>query len=751
MDQLTQNKKSGKMEILDVPFPALAAGKILVRTNYSVISAGTEGSAVRDARRGYIGKARARQKEVKQIIDSVMDQGLSKTYKRVMNKLDAQSSLGYSCAGEVVDVGAGVDGFQIGDRVACGGGDAAHAEVVSVPTNLCARIPEDVDFKHAAFAIIASIAMQGIRRADLRLGENCVVIGLGLIGQLTMQMLNAAGILSVGIDIDERQVELAKVCGACLALERSRPDLAEIINNFTQGHGADAVIITAGTNSLDPVELAGALCRKKGKVVVVGAVPTGFSRPNYYKKELDLRMSCSYGPGRYDAQYEEKGIDYPIGYVRWTENRNMQAYLQLLKDKKLDIENLITHEFDFKKAPEAYQMILNKNEHFCGIVLKYDHEKPIEKTVAFNEVENYAANEPNVGFIGAGSFAQNSLLPVVKKYANMIGVATAHGNTAVNIARKYGFGFATGDADEIIQNENINTIFIATRHDFHAEYVLKALQNRKNVFVEKPLCLTEEELEEIKLATDPRRLTQTFFSADSAEEKQSSPMGNKASSGDSSSLSSNHLNLATSPRLMLGFNRRFAPHIQQIAKLLTKAAPKAINYRINAGAVPVDHWVHDKDVGGGRIIGEVCHFVDLVMFLAGAKITAISANVMQEPNNLLDTVVINLSFNNGSIANISYFSNGNKKLEKEYLEVFSNGQVAIIDDFKKLKIYSNKVSQSKLSSQDKGHFEEVKQFLQCIKEGRPSPISFEDIYLSSLATFKILESIKTNKTISLTG
>ena len=497
MNQLTQNLKSGKMEILEVSFPALNKGNILVRTHYSVISAGTEGTTVRDARRGYIGKARARQKEVKQVIESVIDQGPTKTYKRVMNKLDAPSSLGYSCAGEVIDVGAGVTGFQIGDMVACGGDGAVHAEVVSVPTNLCAGIPEGVDVKHAAYATIASIAMQGIRRADLSLGENCVVIGLGLIGQFTLQMLNAAGILSIGIDIDERQVELAKTCGACLALERVRPDLVEVINNFTQGNGTDAAIITAGTNSLDPVELAGVLCRKKGKVVVVGAVPTGFSRPNYYKKELDLRMSCSYGPGRYDAQYEEKGIDYPIGYVRWTENRNMQAYLQLLKDKKLDIEKLITHQFDFEKAPDAYQMILDKKEHFCGIVLKYNGEKPIAKTITLNE-KKYAVADANVGFIGAGSFAQNSLLPVVKKYGNMIGVATAHGNTAVNIAQKYGFGFATGDADEIIQNENINTIFIATRHDFHAEYVLKALQKKKNVFVEKPLCLTIEELEKIR-------------------------------------------------------------------------------------------------------------------------------------------------------------------------------------------------------------------------------------------------------------
>ena len=710
MKQLTQNKKTGKMEIIDVPFPALSSGKILVRTHYSVISAGTEGSTIRDARRGYIGKACARQKDVKQVVQLAIEQGFSKTYKRVMDKLDVPSSLGYSCAGEVIDVGAGVDGFQIGERVACGGGDAAHAEVVSVSKNLCAKLPEGVDIKHAAFSIIASIAMQGIRRADLRLGENCVVIGLGLIGQFTIQMLNAAGILSIGIDIDKRQVELAGACGACLALERSSPDLAKIIDNFTQGHGTDAVIITAGTNSLDPVELAGSLCRKKGKVVIVGSVPTGFSRPNYYKKELDLRMSCSYGPGRYDPNYEVKGIDYPIGYVRWTENRNMQAYLQLLNDGKLNISALITHEFEFEKALKAYQLILDKSEHFCGIVLKYNSEKPTKKSIVLNDVK-YVNIDANVGFIGAGSFAQSSLLPVVKKYANMVGVATAHGNTAFNIAKKYGFGFATGDADEIIQNENINTIFIATRHDLHAKYVLKAMQSKKNVYVEKPLTLSIDELGEIKNVYEQ-------------------------STGN--------------VRLFVGFNRRFAPHIQQIRKLLRKDAPKAINYRINAGNIPVDHWVHDRDFGGGRIIGEVCHFVDLAMFLTDAKITAVSAHAMRISNNLLDTVTINLSFNNGSIGNISYFSNGNNKLEKEYLEIFSDGQVVIVEDFKKMSFYSKKTSKYKLSSQDKGHSEEIKQFLQSIKEGKPSPISFEDIYLSTLATFKIIESISNNKTIYLT-
>lgn len=713
LQQLTQELKSGKMEISEVPLPASDPEKILVRNYYSIISAGTEGKTVKDARLGYIGKARSRQKEVKQVINLAKTQGIVSTYKMVMNKLEAPSPLGYSCAGEVIEVGEDINDIKVGDFVACGGSNAMHAELVSVPKNLCAKIPEGVDVKHAAFTTIAAIAIQGIRQADLRLGENCVVIGLGLIGQFTIQMLNAAGVQTYGIDIEPGPVKLALKSGATLALERSCEDLEQVIMKDTHGYGTDAVIITAGTSSLDPVELAGTLCRKKGKVVIVGAVPTGFSREHYYKKELELRMSSSYGPGRYDPRYEEKGIDYPIGYVRWTENRNMQAYLELLKTGKLNINALISHEFKFEEAPKAYQMIVEHTEPFTGIVLKYNIEKEIKSEPVKYQIPQVPVNDVNIGFIGAGSFAQNFLLPNVVRLGNMVGVATAHGHSAKNAASKYGFSYATGVADQIISDEKINTIFIATRHNLHATYILKGLKSGKNIFVEKPLALKQDELEKIK---------QTYHQI---IKKQKSI-----------------------PRLMVGYNRRFTPLVLKIKAIFFDDLPKAIHYRVNAGKLPAEHWVNDPEIGGGRIIGEICHFVDLCMFIAGSPIKTISAKAMDNSENLFDTISINIDFKNGSIATISYFSNGNKSVNKEYLEVFSGGQVVIIDDFREMIVYSKKKNKIK-TKQNKGYSEEIKQFINSIKEGKPSPISFEELYLTSLATFKIIESINTSQTIKL--
>jgi predicted dehydrogenase/threonine dehydrogenase-like Zn-dependent dehydrogenase len=699
MEQLTQNLKDGKMQLLQVPFPALSAGQILVRNHYSLISAGTEGKTVKDARLSYIGKARARKEEVKKVIDAAKTFGVMNTYKMVMNKLDAPSALGYSTAGEVIAVADDVKDFKVGDLVACGGNSANHAEVVAVPINLCSKIEGDVSLAHASFTTLGSIALQGIRQADLRLGENCVVIGLGLVGQLTVQMLQASGVKSIGIDVDARMVKLAEDNNIDLALARNRDDLENIITEFTNGYGTDAVIITAGTDSLDPIDLAGTLCRKKGKVIIVGAVPTGFKRPNYFKKELDLRMSCSYGPGRYDSEYEELGIDYPYSYVRWTENRNMQAFIELIKTKKINLDKLLTHTFTFAEAPKAYDLIMSKTEPFVGMVLKYDLKKELKQTVSVTQ-KSFNKTDVNIGLIGAGSFGQNFLIPAIKNTdAKFAGVVTARPNNARNIADKNGFAFASGNAEDIFTNKDINTVFIATRHDTHAEYVLTAIKNNKNVFVEKPLCMSVDELNEIK----------------QAHEKNPT-------------------------QVMVGFNRRFAPFVQQIKKTFDAQSPKAINYRINAGTIAAGHWVHDAKLGGGRIIGEACHFIDLCMHIAGSKITAISAHAMNDANNLQDTVTIQLNFQNGSIANISYFSNGNKLVNKEYLEVFGSGMVAIVDDFKDLKIYG-KAEKKITGSQDKGHNQEVAAYIDAVKTGKPTPISFDDQYTSMLATFKCLESI----------
>lgn len=685
------------MQILEVPFPAVASGCVLVRNHFSLISAGTEGKTVKDARLGYIGKARARRDEVKKVIDTARTLGILNTYRMVMNKLDAPSPLGYSCAGEVIAIASDVTDFRVGDRVACGGNGAIHAEVVAVPVNLCVKLDPSVPMEFAAFTTLGAIALQGIRQADLRLGENCVVIGLGLLGQLSIQMLQAAGVKTIGIDIDSRMVALARENGCDLALERTLSDVEQQVLQFTDGQGTDAVIIVAGTDSTDPVDLAGALCRKKGKVVVVGGVPTGFKRPNYFKKELDLRMSCSYGPGRYDPEYEEQGLDYPYAYVRWTENRNMQAFVELLRTGKIHLQALLTHTFPFREAPRAYQLVLDKTEPFIGIVLKYDLQKELTASVRLKETV-ISAGEPVIGLIGAGGFGQNFLLPAMKGLGKFAGVATARSHNARNIADKYGFAYCTGNADEVLGDPAINTIFIATRHDSHAGYVCKALAEGKNVFVEKPLCLREEELAVIR-------------------EEYAKGKG----------------------RLMVGFNRRFSPFVQKIKTQFSSGVPVSMNYRINAGIMPSDHWIHDPATGGGRIVGEVCHFIDLCMYIAGSAVTGVSARLMDDAAGLNDTVTIGLSFANGSTASITYFSNGNKLVSKEYLEVFGSGMVAVLDDFKELTLFGRSVK--KVSGhQDKGHKQEVAAFLQAVKTGSQAPIPVEDIFMTTLVTFKVLES-----------
>ncbi len=711
MKQLTQQLKSGKMEILEVPFPTLTKGYIIVRNYYSVISSGTESKTVTDARKNYLQKAKSRQSEVKQVINSIKTTGLIPTYKIVMNKLEAPSPLGYSCAGEVIAVGEGVENFKVGDLVACGGDGAFHAEVITVPVNLAVKVPKEVDLKQAAFTTIASIAIQGIRQSELQMGENCVIIGMGIIGQITYKILEASGINSIGIDISQKQVDQSINAGIKNVYNRNQEGINDLIMNFTQGYGADSVIITAATSSLDPVEFAGLIARKKAKVIIVGAVPTGFSRASYYKKELDLRMSSSYGPGRYDSSYEEKGIDYPIGYVRWTENRNMQSFINLLSTNRLDISSLISHSFSLFDAPKAYDMILERSEPFAGIVIKYDANYEVLREVCLRETK-YKIGETNIGFIGAGNFAQGTLLPNLRNFkCNFLAIATAQGNNSVYIAKKYGFNNCYERGSDVIQDRRVNTVFIVTRHNLHAKFVSEAIEaGKENIFVEKPLAMNYDELAKIKELYEAR------------EEK---------------------------PRIMIGFNRRFSPYIQKIKRIFKDNQQKAILIRVNAGQLPSDHWVNDPDIGGGRIIGEACHFIDLAMFLAGSRIASVNAESLNDPSSLNNTVVMNLSFQNGSIANISYFSNGSKKLPKEYIEVFCGGTVAKIEDFNKIEIYSDSIRKIKYKKQDKGHREELKQFIDSINSGNPAPIAFEDCYLSTYVTLKAIESMKSKIRIEL--
>lgn len=733
MKQLAQKLKSGEMKILEVPLPTLKPGSLLVQSYFSCISAGTEGSTVRAARKGYIGKAKERPEQAKQVIDSIREKGPIQTYRAVMKKLDAYSPLGYSSVGQVIDLDPALREFKINDFVACGGLSAAHAEVNCIPSNLCVKVDSGADFKQAAFNTPGAIALQGVRQADLRLGESCAVIGLGLLGQLTAILLKASGIKVVGIDIDDRMVKIASEHCADLAIERDASGIENAIQRFTEGQGCDAVIITAASNSTDPINFAGAIARKKGTIVISGAVPAGFDRePFFYQKELQIRMSCSYGPGRYDPNYEEKGIDYPYAYVRWTEKRNMMAFQDLINSKSIDVSYLISHVYNIDDASDAYKMMIDRSEPFTGILIEYNRSKKFENKPIFISNLKSQSSSPgavSIGFIGAGSYAQSHLLPNIPENneVDLKGVMTATGTSSRSVADRFGFEFCTNNEKDILDNDDINTVFITTRHDSHAKYVLNALNAGKHVFIEKPLCLNETELGHI--VEDLNRINKNQAIANGTNQQI------------------NHL--TSFPILMVGYNRRFSP-LARIIKDKFGNEPMAMIYRVNAGAVPPDSWIQDPDIGGGRIIGEVCHFVDFLTYVNGSLPKSVHANVLSDPNHLNDTLNASLSYENGSIGAISYFANGDKSLPKERIEIFVNGCSAVIDDFKSLSIHAGgKKTTKKLLSQNKGQKDEVRNFLDSILKGQENPIPLDEIYSTSCVTFKIIESIRTGEAIPL--
>ncbi len=720
MQQLTQKLKDGDMNITEVPWPSLGNGMVLIRNHYSLVSAGTEGSTVKAARKSMLGKAKERPQQVKQVIDVLKSQGAVQTYRAVMKKLEALSPLGYSCVGEVIDVAPGVTEFKQGDFVACGGGTASHAEIVSVPKNLCARVDvsssEDVD-KHlamAAYNTLGAISMQGVRQADLRLGESCVVIGLGLLGQLTCLLLKASGVRVFGIDIDPAAVEMAKQNCTDLAMVQGDTSLISSINDFTEGVGCDSVIIAAATDSLKPINFAGEILRKRGAVVILGAVPTGFDRdPHFYRKELELRMSCSYGPGRYDIDYEDKGIDYPLPYVRWTEKRNMSAFQELIKSGKIDLSYLTTHEVTLEDAPSAYDMILKKSEPFSGILIRYDTDKVL-KQESISVTPDSVNGSVGIAFIGAGNYAQGNLLPNLPKDRDVVNkaVMTASGTTSRRVAEIYKFEVCTSNKADIFSNDAINTVFISTRHDTHGQYVLDALEAGKHVFVEKPLCILEEDLIAIE---------NTYRA--------------KAQEG-------------CAPHLMVGFNRRFSPLSSRLTEVFGKV-PMSMVYRVNAGSIPADNWIQDGDIGGGRIIGEACHFIDYMVFLCGSMPTRVFASSLPDPQGLNDTVTINLEFANGSVGSIIYLANGNKGLPKEYIEVHANGMSAVLSDYRELKIYgSGKPEKKKLGSQNKGQKVMVENFVNSLKGGEPL-IPVDEVFAVTRATLKVIESLKSRQSVSV--
>ena len=704
MQQLTQKLGSGDMIIQEVPYPQLGKGFVIVKNHFSIISAGTEGSTVKTARKSLIGKAKERPQQFKQVIETFNKQGPLQTYRAVMKKLDSYSPLGYSCAGEVIEVGENVTEFEVGDKVACAGaGYANHAEIVAVPVNLCVKLDNKINLKNAAYNTLGAISMQGVRQADLRVGESCLVIGMGLLGQLSSLILKASGVTVVGVDVSASAVKQAVDNNAVdLGLTRDEVGIAEKIGALTNGHGTDAVIIAAATNSLDPINFAGSVARKKGKVIILGDVPTGFERdPYWYHKELELKMSCSYGPGRYDINYEEKGIDYPLPYVRWTEKRNMQSFQNLLFKKIIDIGYLTTHEFDFDNAKDAFDLVVSKNEPYIGIALKYDIQKKPNKSKILTG-KTHKLGKINISFIGAGSYAQGNLLPNIPKNKEIsrVGVLTNSGTTSKRVAEKFNFQFCASNEDDVLDNKT-NTVFIATRHDSHGPYVLKSLRANKNVFVEKPICLFESELEEII-----------------------------------------KLQAKTNKSVMIGFNRRFSPLTKKLKEVVGNN-PMTMLYRVNAGSISSDNWIQDLEIGGGRVLGEVCHFIDYLTFLNGSVPVKVSALSLPDVDQLNDTLNILIQFENGSSGVIAYYANGSKSMTKEYIEVFSVGISATIDDFKKLTIFGKrKSSKVKLFNQNKGQKQMIQSFINSLLNDGKAPIPFQDIVAVTKASFKVLESIK---------
>ncbi|HUQ34631.1 MAG TPA: bi-domain-containing oxidoreductase [Pyrinomonadaceae bacterium] len=715
MKQVLQNNKTGRMAVTDVPTPIAQKGRVLVRAASSLISAGTERMAVDEGKKSLLERARERPELVKQVLEKAKNEGFVKTFNAVRSKLGSSTALGYSAAGIVIDAGEDVTEFRAGDRVACAGaGYASHAEVLSVPKNLCVRLPDLVSFDAGAFGTLGAIALQGVRLADPTLGESVVVIGLGLLGQITVQLLKANGCRVFGIDLDPAKIELARALGADAAAV-SDESVKRIALDWSRGRGADAVLITAATTSNQPVELAGEISRLKGRVVAVGMIGLDIPRNLYFKRELSLMVSMSYGPGRYDPEYEERGHDYPFAYVRWTENRNIEAFLDLLAEGRVNVERLITHRFSIDEGERAYQLIGGETkEPYLGIVLQYDTERELERRIETKKGERTSAaveaSSVRVGMIGAGVYAQAMLLPFYKaEGVDFRAVTTASGVTARDIAEKYGFNYCAANADDVLNDEQVNLIVIATRHDLHAELARRALLRGKHVFVEKPLALSEEEL------------TGVLDAAANAE-----------------------------GRLMVGFNRRFSPLARAAREFFQgRQAPLSISYRVNAGRIPKSHWLQDPREGGGRIIGEVCHFIDLMQYLTGALVTRVYAESIKSRNQEMvdeDNCFITLRFSDGSNGAISYLSEGDKAMPKERVEIFSEGKSFVLDDYRGAVVYRNGREENiKPRQQDKGQANETRAVCEMVLRGGHAPISLDDLAATTRATFRIRESLRTGQ------
>lgn len=690
---------------MEVPKPS-NEDRIEIKVLNSCISAGTEMSNVNITKKSLIERALSQPKEVKTAIEFAKKNGILKTIDRVKGVIDGGKPTGYSIAG-VVTYAPSNSTFQKGDRVAAAGaGLANHAEYVSVPENLVMKMPDNLGFEEASTVTLGGIAMQGVRRCELNIGETCVVVGAGILGLIAFQILKASGVRVIVTDIDNSRLDLAKKLGADLCINPTKEDAVKISNQFTGGYGVDAVLFTAATSSSGPLSDSFKMCKRKGRVVLVGVSGMEIDRGDIYKKELDFMISTSYGPGRYDDNYEEKGLDYPFSYVRWTENRNMQEYLRLVAEGKVQIEPLISAKYPIEQVTEAYQSLEDKESKPIIVLLEYANnteEKPSDSKLIFKST-NVDAKIINVGMIGVGSFATGMHLPNLKslkdKY-HVKAVMSRDGFKAKKIAEQFGVDYATTDYNEILNDKDIDLVIISTRHDSHGELVLKSLQAGKHTFVEKPLCVTEAELEQIE----------NFFKENKQVEK---------------------------PMLMVGFNRRFSKYAQEIKKHTSKRInPLFITYRMNAGYIPLDHWVHES---GGRIVGEACHIIDLMNFFTESSIKTISCESINPNNDKIsatDNKSIVLSYEDGSVAVVNYFAVGSKSLSKEYMEVHFDEKSIIMDDYKSLKGFDIKINEITTSTSSKGQYEELEYIYQSIKNGGKLPISIEDILQTTKATLLI--------------
>jgi predicted dehydrogenase/threonine dehydrogenase-like Zn-dependent dehydrogenase len=709
MKQILQDMANGGTTVTKAPVPQCSKGHLLISTTTSLISAGTERMLVGFGKASMLDKARQQPEKVKMVLEKVQTDGLLTTYDAVKSKLAQPLALGYCNVGIVHEVGANVDDFQVGDRVVSNG---PHADMVKVPKNLCAKIPDNVSDESASFAVVASIGLQGIRLAQPTLGESFVVTGAGLIGLLTIQMLRANGCRVLAIDFDQSKLDLAKQFGAEICNPGKGEDPVAVGLAFSRGVGVDGVIITASTKVSDPVIQAARMSRKRGRIILVGVTGLELNRADFYEKELSFQVSCSYGPGRYDTGYEDKGNDYPLGFVRWTEQRNFVAVLDMMAAGTLNVEPLITQRFEFEDAPKAYDA-LTEDKSGLGLLLKYNSpvETRLEKRVVLRPISIEPKNAV-VGFIGAGNYASRVLIPAFKKASSQLHtIVTSGGINGVIHGEKTGFAEASTDLDGLLNNKDINTVAIATRHNSHAYFVERVLLAGKNVFVEKPLALTVEEIEKIEAVYNQNIQNNQYA------------------------------------RVMVGFNRRFSPQVQKMKTLLdTVKEPKSFIMTMNAGAIPADHWTQDNAVGGGRIIGEACHFIDLMRFLAGSKIVSIQARRMGETDAvrvLEDKASITLGFEDGSFGTIFYLANGASSFPKERVEVFTAGRVLQLDNFRKLKAFGwpgfNKMN---LWRQDKGQDACAAVFVDSIRDGKEAPIPADEIFEVARVTIQVAEILR---------